>query len=374
MRSEPTMTSLNVDLGDRSYAVEIGNGLIETAGARLKAVVPSPQVFVITDENVAASWLAPLQKSLDHHGIKHATKIFPPGEQTKSIRCIDELTAWLLDQGIDRKTTLVALGGGVIGDLTGFAAAITLRGVPFIQIPTTLLAQVDSSVGGKTGIDTPQGKNLIGAFHQPLLVLADTDTLNTLPRRQVLAGYAEVVKYGMISDPAFFDWCEMNAQALVDGDAEARRYAIEQSCRAKAEIVADDEREAGRRALLNLGHTFAHAFEAEAGYSDKLLHGEAVAFGCLCAFELSHRLELCTGQDVVRVARHLEGIGLPTSVKNIAEPHWTPELIIRHMSKDKKTESGQLTFVLARAIGEAFTTRDVPADLLNALVADMMAR
>lgn len=374
MTSEPTMTALNVDLGDRSYAVEIGNGLIAAAGARIKSVVPSPQVFVITDENVAGSWLAPLQQSLDHHGIKHASKIFPAGEQTKSIRYIDELTAWLLDQGIDRKTTLIALGGGVIGDLTGFAAAITLRGVPFIQIPTTLLAQVDSSVGGKTGIDTPQGKNLIGAFHQPLLVLADTDTLNTLPRRQILAGYAEVVKYGMINDPAFFDWCESNAQALVDGDTDARRYAIEQSCRVKAEIVADDEREAGRRALLNLGHTFAHAFEAEAGYSDKLLHGEAVAFGCLCAFELSYRQELCAGQDVERVARHLKNIGLLTSLKNIAEPHWTAELIIGHMSKDKKTESGQLTFVLARAIGEAFTTRDVPADILNTLVADMMAR
>ena len=364
--------TVEVDLGERAYNIVIGEGLIASAAEHVAPLLAQPATFIITDEHLAGHWLAPLQASLDAAGVGHATKILPAGEQTKSIGYVDELTGWLLDSGIDRKTTLIALGGGVIGDLTGFCAAITLRGIPFIQIPTTLLAQVDSSVGGKTGVDTPHGKNLVGAFHQPKLVLADTGSLDTLPWRQVLAGYAEVVKYGMIGDAGFFEWCEANAGALLAGDAGARRYAIEASCRAKAAIVAEDERESGRRALLNLGHTFAHAFEAEAGYSDTLLHGEAGALGCLAAFELSRRLGLWPGQDVERVRAHLETVGLPVTLAGIADAGWTPEAIVGHMGKDKKVDAGRITFVLARAIGDAFTTRDVDPDVLDGLLSEIL--
>jgi 3-dehydroquinate synthase len=256
----------------------------------------------------------------------------------------------------------------VVGDLAGFAASILLRGIDFVQIPTTLLAQVDSSVGGKTGVNTRAGKNLVGSFHQPRLVLADTDALDSLPRRELVAGYAEVVKYGLLGDPAFFAWLENHGRALIDGDVGARRHAVMTSCAAKAALVAADEREAGARQLLNLGHTFAHALEAECGYTDELLHGEAVAIGMIMAFELSARLGLCPGEDVARVARHFAVVGLPTSPAAVSGRDWNPARLIEHMRKDKKVAGGRLTFVLVRGIGKAFVTQDVAPDDVAAVL------
>ena len=372
MDNGPATTLVTVDLGERSYNIVIGAGLIARAGDFLADVAPARRVIIVTDENVASHWLETLETALTEANYQILTRILTPGEQTKSLTQIDTLTDWILESGVDRKTTIIALGGGVIGDLAGFAAAITLRGLPFVQIPTTLLAQVDSSVGGKTAVDTRHGKNLIGAFYQPRLVLADTDTLSTLPARQVAAGYAEVVKYGLINDLVFFEWCEANGHAILDGDAAAARYAVEMSCRAKAAIVAQDEHEKGTRALLNLGHTFGHAFEAEAGFDDLLLHGEGVAFGTVCAFDLSHRLELCSGQEAERVRSHFTKVGLPTNIEGIAKRHWTPDAILAHMGKDKKTEGGNLTFILARGIGQAYIDRDVPIDTLRALLSDIL--
>ena len=365
-------TKVTVDLGDRSYNIVIGAGLISRAGDYLAEVTPARRVVIVTDEHVALHWLETLEMALTRAHYQILIRILKPGEQTKSLDQIDALTDWFLESGVDRKTTIIALGGGVIGDLAGFAAAITLRGLPFIQIPTTLLAQVDSSVGGKTAVDTRHGKNLIGAFYQPLLVLADTNTLSTLPARQIAAGYSEVVKYGLINDLSFFEWCETKGHAIVNGDLAPARNAIEISCRAKAAIVAADEYERDKRALLNLGHTFGHAFEAEAGFHDLLLHGEAVALGTLYAFELSHRLGLCPGQDAERVRSHFTKVGLPTSLDGIAEPHWTPNLILAHMGKDKKSEGGNLTFILARGIGQAYVERDVPIDTLRVLLSDIL--
>ncbi|MDA0998052.1 MAG: 3-dehydroquinate synthase, partial [Proteobacteria bacterium] len=283
----------------------------------------------------------------------------PPGEETKSFAWVEKVTDQLLAAGIDRKTTLIALGGGVVGDLTGFAAAIALRGIDFVQIPTTLLSQVDSSVGGKTGIDTRHGKNLIGAFHQPRLVIADTRALDTLPRRELLCGYAEVLKYGVIDDPALFDWLTEAGAGLIDGDAVARRRAILESCRHKTAIVSADEREGGVRALLNMGHTFAHGIEAAYGFGDGLKHGEAVAIGMVMALNLSVRLGYCPADDEKRLAAHLREIGLPTGLTGIAGPNWTAEALIGHMQKDKKAESGKLTFILARGVGQSFIASDV---------------
>ena len=372
MNDAPATNSVTVDLGERGYNIVIGAGLIARAGDYLDDVAPTRRVVIVTDENVASHWLETLETSLTRAKYQILTRILTPGEQTKSFDQIDALTDWMLESGVDRKTTIIALGGGVIGDLAGFAAAITLRGLPFVQIPTTLLAQVDSSVGGKTAVDTRHGKNLIGAFYQPRLVLADTDTLNTLPARQVAAGYAEVVKYGLINDLGFFEWCEANGRAILNRDPVATRHAVEMSCRAKATIVAEDEKENDKRALLNLGHTFGHAFEAEAGFDDFLLHGEGVAFGILCAFELSCRLELCSGQETERVRSHFFEVGLPTSLNGIAKYHWTPDVILDHMSKDKKTEGGNLTFILARGIGQAYIDRNVPIDTLRELLWDIL--
>ena len=373
MSGETEATTVRVDLDDRSYDIVIGPDLISNAGALLSPVLETSRVIVITEDNVAPHWLAPLEESLRTEGITADTKVLPAGEQTKSMDQVTALTDWMLDIGVDRKTAVIALGGGVIGDLTGFCAAITLRGLAFIQIPTTLLAQVDSSVGGKTAVDCRHGKNLIGAFHQPRLVLADTNTLKTLPARQVRAGYAEVVKYGLINDLDFFEWCEAHGAAVLAGDPAAVRRAVEISCRAKAAIVAEDELEAGNRALLNLGHTFGHAFEAEAGLDDTLLHGEGVAFGTLCAFDLSQRMGLCAGQEVARVKAHFTDMGLPTTLDNVAGPTWTPEVIIGHMGKDKKTEAGKLTFILARGIGQSFICRDVAEDMLHAQLSDILS-
>ena len=290
------------------------------------------------------------------------------GEASKSFASFEKLCEEILALGIERSTVLIALGGGVIGDLTGFAAAVLLRGIDFIQIPTTLLAQVDSSVGGKTGINSGHGKNLIGAFHQPRLVLADTYTLRTLPRRELLAGYAEVVKYGLIDQPDFFAWLEGHGADLVEGDQGVLAQAIETSCAAKAAIVAEDEKEAGKRALLNLGHTFGHALEAECGYGDELLHGEGVALGMIMAFDLSVELGLCPAEDADRVFRHLTAVGLPTRLEHLPGRVWDADTLLGHMHKDKKVTGGKLTFILAKGIGRAFITHDVEEAAVRALL------
>jgi 3-dehydroquinate synthase len=362
-----------VALGARAYDILIGEGVLADAGRYIRPLLRHPRVIVVTDEQVAPLHLSPLQQSFDESGIDHRVIVLPAGEQTKDFAHVETLTTRILDAGIERATPLIALGGGVIGDITGFAAAITLRGLPFMQVPTTLLAQVDSSVGGKTGINTRHGKNLIGAFHQPSLVLADIGVLDTLPRRELLAGYAEVVKYGLIGDAAFFAWLEANGAAVLTGDRPARRHAIKTSCLAKAVIVAEDETEKGVRALLNLGHTFGHALEAETGYGDALLHGEAVAIGMVLAFALSARLRLCPADDAARIRRHFADVGLPTDLgRNVKTASWTVGRLLAHMSKDKKVQSGKMTFILARGIGKAFIAHDVPESDVHAVLEDFL--
>lgn len=352
-------TQLSVALEGRAYDIHIGGGLLAEAGRLIAATLPRRRVVVVTDANVAPLHLAAVARSLGDAGVRALEPvILPAGEQTKSFPQLASLLEALLESGIDRKSVLVALGGGVIGDLVGFAAAIALRGIDFVQIPTTLLAQVDSSVGGKTGINLPQGKNLVGAFHQPRLVLADTQALDTLPRRELLAGYAEIVKYGLIDQPDFFTWLEANGVALLAGDAAARRHAVEVSCRAKAAVVAADEKEAGARALLNLGHTFGHALEAELGYDGRLLHGEAVAIGMKLAFDLSAELGLCPAAEGARVAGHLQATGLPHRIPALAGAD-AAERLLAHMRLDKKASDGRLTFILAHAIGKSFIANDV---------------
>jgi 3-dehydroquinate synthase len=365
---------VRVELGPRSYDIKIGGGLITRAGELAASVLRQKRVIVITDTHVARLHLDALLQSLRGAGITAESIVLPSGEATKSFTELESLCDQLLALKAERGTTLVALGGGVIGDITGFAAAILLRGIDFIQVPTTLLAQVDSSVGGKTGINTAHGKNLVGSFYQPRLVLADIEALDTLPRREMLAGYAEVVKYGLINDPAFFSWCEGHAAGLISGEASARRHAIAESCKAKARIVGADERESADRALLNLGHTFGHALEAECGYGDELLHGEAVAIGMVMAFDLSARLGLCPLEDAARVQRHLASIGLPTSPSWIDGRSWSSGRLVEHMSRDKKVKDGRIGFVLARGIGQAFTPAyadlaDVEAMLDEAIAA-----
>ncbi len=361
-------------MGDRSYDIHVGEGAIARAGDILKDLLRAPRAVIVTDENVANAWLQPLRASLNGAGIKTREIILPAGEHTKSMEHLNRLLDDLLEHNIDRKTTLIALGGGVVGDLTGFAAAVVLRGIDFVQVPTTLLSQVDSSVGGKTGIDTRYGKNLIGAFHQPRCVIADTLTLDTLPMRERLCGYAEVVKYGVINDRDFFDWLQVNAKKLLDGDPAARREAILRSCANKAEIVAADEREAGLRALLNLGHTFAHALEAQVGFEDKLKHGEAVAIGMVMALELSASLAMINEAEGDLLRDHLNDIGLPTDLRGLAGANWTADALLEHMGRDKKTQAGKLTFILARGIGHSFVANDVDpavvADVLDAFIKD----
>jgi len=371
--SRTVIERVPVALGARTYDILIGEGVLADAGRYIRPLLRHPRVIVVTDEQVAPLHLAPLQQSLEESGIDHRVIVLPAGEQTKDFAHVETLTTRILDAGVERATPLIALGGGVIGDIAGFAAAITLRGLPFVQIPTTLLAQVDSSVGGKTGINTRHGKNLVGAFHQPSLVLADIGVLDTLPRRELLAGYAEVVKYGLIGDAAFFAWLETNGAAVLAGDRTARRHAIKTSCQAKAAIVAEDETEKGVRALLNLGHTFGHALEAETGYGDALLHGEAVAIGMVLAFALSARLRLCPADDAARIKRHFADVGLPTGLgRNIKTASWGVARLLAHMSKDKKVQSGKMTFILARGIGKAFIAHDVPESDVRAVLEDFL--
>jgi 3-dehydroquinate synthase len=364
---------VRVALEDRSYDILVGPKLIARAGLHLKPLLRRARVAIVTDETVARFHLPALVKSLEAEGICHESFILPPGEGTKCFAELERLTEWLLEKGVERGDLVLALGGGVIGDLTGFAASIVRRGVDFAQIPTTLLSQVDSSVGGKTGINTPHGKNLVGAFYQPRIVLADTDALETLPMRELLAGYAEVVKYGLINDRPFFDWLEANVDRIKAGDVEARTYAIVKSCEAKAAIVVADERESNVRALLNLGHTFGHALEAATGFSDRLVHGEGVAVGMALAFDLSARLGLCSGQDAIRVRRHLERAGLPNKLSDVPGKLPDADGLIALMGQDKKVVDGKLTFILARSIGEAFITRDVDPAALRALLGEREA-
>ncbi|MGL4541687.1 MAG: 3-dehydroquinate synthase [Polymorphobacter sp.] len=351
--------TVNVALGVRSYPIHIGAGVVAAAGSRLAPLAPRGRLAVVTDATVAALHLATLTQSLAAAGIAVDPIILPPGEATKNWANLQAVTEALLALGVERGDAVVAFGGGVIGDLTGFAASILRRGCRFVQIPTTLLAQVDSSVGGKTAINAAAGKNLVGAFYQPAMVLIDPMLLDTLPPRELRAGYAEIVKYGLIDDFAFFEWLERNAAALLAGDAELRVRAIATSCSAKAATVAADEHEtSGRRALLNLGHTFGHALEAEAGFSDRLLHGEGVAIGMVLAFGFSAATGRCSGQEAARVAAHLASVGLPTTPRG-AGIAASGKALVAHMLQDKKMSGGRLAFILARGIGQAYVDKDV---------------
>jgi 3-dehydroquinate synthase len=361
---------LRVELGERGYDILVGPGLIARAGALMSPLLRRRQAVVVTDENVARHYLAPLSASLAEHGIAQHAVVLPPGEGTKDLGHFGGLVDDILACGIERGTMLVALGGGVVGDIAGFAAATLLRGIDFVQIPTTLLAQVDSSVGGKTALDTSAGKNLIGAFYQPRLVLADTASLATLPRREVRAGYGEIVKYGLIRDADFFEWLEAEGRALCDLEPSALTRAVMVSCRMKAAIVAADEREAGDRALLNFGHTFAHALETETGFGDRLLHGEAVALGMILAFDFAVRLGLASGQDSHRVRHHFAAAGLPTELAAIGLSGSAADRLLGHMGKDKKVRDGAITLILPRRIGDVFEMRDAPVERLRAFLAE----
>ncbi|MBM3623514.1 MAG: 3-dehydroquinate synthase [Alphaproteobacteria bacterium] len=357
---------VKVALGDRAYDILIGSDLIARAGEHCAPHIPKRRAIVVTDDAVARLHLDALTRALKAAGIDAPAVVVPAGEASKDFAEFGRLMERLLDQRPDRDTVLIALGGGVVGDLCGFAASVLLRGVDFIQIPTTLLAQVDSSVGGKTAINTRHGKNLVGTFYQPRLVLADTGVLDTLPRRELLAGYAEIAKYGLIDDEPFFAWLEANGQAVVGGDARARGEAIARSCLSKARIVAEDEREqAGVRDLLNLGHTFGHALEKEVGFGGELLHGEAVAIGMVLAFDMSAALGLCLASDARRVRAHLEAVGLPVSpltIPGVNARGWDVARLVDHMRADKKNRDGKLTFILARGIGQSFVRRGVEGE------------
>ena len=358
---------VSVNLGQRTYDIHIGENLLQEVGRCIAPLLSRPFAAIVTDENVARHHLKTLEASLTAAGIVSIAIILPAGEKTKSFTALADLCEQLLAAGVERQDKVIAFGGGVIGDLTGFAAAILRRGIEFIQIPTTLLAQVDSSVGGKTGINSAHGKNLIGAFLQPVMVLADTSLLQTLPRRELAAGYAEVVKYGLLGDLSFFEWLEANSEILLRGDAQARAYAIHQSCSAKAAIVAQDETEQGVRALLNLGHTFGHALEKATDYSSRLLHGEGVAIGMVQAFRFSEHLKHCKAGTADRVARHLKAAGLPTHINEIEGPLPPVSDLVNIMKQDKKAQNGKLTFILAHAIGDAFLARTSRAGVADFL-------
>ena len=365
--------TVNVGLGDRAYDILIGPGLLNEGAERIAALLRRKRICIVTEERVAALHLSSLQAALTKAGVTSEALILPPGESTKSWPHLELTVEWLIEQKVERDDLVLAFGGGVIGDLAGFAASILRRGVGFVQMPTSLLAQVDSAVGGKTGINSVRGKNLIGAFHQPRLVIADMDLLGTLPPRDFLAGYGEVVKYGLLGDVGFFDWLEVNAPAMASGDVSARARAVQRSCEMKAEIVARDEQERGDRALLNLGHTFGHALEAATGYSDRLLHGEGVAIGCTLAFQLSARLGLCSQEAPSRVAQHLRTMGMKVTLADIEGDLPDAEGLIDLMGQDKKVRDGQVTFILARAVGDAFVADCVDMDAVKALLSEELA-
>ncbi len=352
---------VHVPLGERAYDILIGPGLIGRAGGEITARLKGRRAAIVTDENVAPLYLEALMDSLQTDGIEAVSLTLPAGEKTKSLEHLETVTDMVLAARIERNDAVIALGGGVIGDLAGFAAGIVRRGVRFVQIPTSLLSQVDSSVGGKTGINTRHGKNLLGVFHQPDLVLADTAALDTLSEREFRAGYAEVAKYGLIDKPEFFDWLEKNWRQAFAGGPE-RIEAIAISCQAKSDVVVEDERETGRRALLNLGHTFGHALEAATHYdSARLVHGEGVAIGMVLAFQFSARMNLASPDDAARVEAHLKAVGLPTRIDDIPGEMPPTERLLEAIAQDKKVKSGKLTFILTRGVGEAFVADDVPS-------------
>lgn len=363
---------VKVALGARSYNIVIGSDMLSATGQALNAIAPGARCAVISDENVAGLHLHTLALGLMSAGVTFSEFVLPPGEGTKSFSRLTDLCNTLLDNEFERGDVFIAFGGGVIGDLAGFAASIFKRGIRLVQIPTTLLSQVDSSVGGKTGINTRHGKNLIGTFHQPSLVIIDTDVLTTLDPREFRAGYAEVVKYGILGDAAFFGWLESNIADIFANTGDARLHAIEQCCRAKAALVIEDERESGRRALLNLGHTFGHAIEAWAGYSGRIRHGEAVAIGMVLAAELSEDMDLCEMGTSDRIAAHLQLAGLPVSIADIGARSGgeipSAHELMSLMTQDKKAKAGHVTFVLIRGIGEAFVSDDVEPDRLQAFL------
>jgi 3-dehydroquinate synthase len=365
--------TVEVALGDRAYDIVIGRNILASLGQRIAVLRPGARVAIVTDRTVAKHWLQQTEASLSDAGIVASHIVVGEGEASKSYTVLEDVSEALIAAKIERTDLVVALGGGVVGDLAGFAASIVRRGVDFVQVPTSLLAQVDSSVGGKTGINSPKGKNLIGAFHQPVLVIADTSVLDTLSPRQFRAGYAEVAKYGLLGDAGFFGWLEANHAEIMSGGS-AREHAIATSCRAKAAIVARDERETGERALLNLGHTFGHALEAATGFSDRLFHGEGVAVGMVLAAQLSAQLGMLPQADVDRIERHLAVVGLPTHLQDIAgftqEGLADADALMALMAQDKKVKRGRLTFILMRAIGEAVIRSDVEPSIVR----DFLAR
>ncbi len=361
--------TVRIELGQRAYEVRIGQGLIERAGKEMAPLLRRSRATILTDETVAELHLASLRNGLAAEGIASSQLALPAGEKTKSWHWLAHAVDWLLEQKVERGDAVILLGGGVIGDLGGFAAAVLRRGVRYIQVPTTLLAQVDSSVGGKTGINSSQGKNLVGAFHQPTLVLADIGALDTLPKREFLAGYGEIVKYGLLGDREFFEWLEANGPGLMAGDVDLRAKAVHRSVRMKADIVARDETEQGDRALLNLGHTFCHALEAATGYCDRLRHGEGVAIGCVLAFETSARMGLCSQEEPVRVRTHLKAMGMKADITDIPGELPNAETLMALMAQDKKVIDGRLRFILANGIGKAIIADDVDADLISSVLA-----
>ncbi len=363
---------VSIDLDVRSYDIYIGKALLFRLNDLIPQDLANKTVFIVTDKNVEPYALN-VQNHIQSQGARRVeVKTLPAGEKTKSYKYYEEVCGWMLENGLSRDSLVVAVGGGVIGDLTGFCAATIMRGVPFVQIPTTLLSQVDSAVGGKTGINTAQGKNLVGSFYQPSAVIIDIEVLQTLPKRELLAGYAEVLKYGLIRDRDFFEWLEQNGERVCNLDDEALAYIISESCKAKAALVQADETEQGARALLNLGHTFGHALEAEAGYNQTLLHGEAVAIGMVMAFDLSYRMGLSSEADLERVEAHLSAIGLPTRASYIDQLATNVDRLLEIMRRDKKTKDGKMVFILVNAIGEAFTSADVPEDLVRAVIRDSL--
>jgi 3-dehydroquinate synthase len=368
--AQPTI--VNVGLGDRAYDIVIGRGVLQSLGERIAALRPGARTAIVTDRSVARHWLEATEAALGSAGVSSSRIIVDEGEATKSYGVLEKVSEALIAAKIERNDLVVALGGGVIGDLAGFAAAIVRRGVDFVQVPTTLLAQVDSSVGGKTGINSPHGKNLLGAFHQPVLVVADTQVLDTLPPRQFRAGYAEVAKYGVLGDAGFFAWLDANRGEIFSGGA-AREHAIAESCRAKAAIVARDERETGDRALLNLGHTFGHALEAATGFSDRLFHGEGVSVGMVLAAEFSAELGMIDADTAARVTKHLSDCGLPTRLQDIAgfaqEGLGDADALLALMFQDKKVKRGKLTFILLKALGQAVIVNDVEPEKVRNFLA-----
>jgi 3-dehydroquinate synthase len=368
----PEPIVVEVALGARSYDIVIGRAMLPSLGQRMAALRPGAKAAVVTDATVARHHLAATQAALALGGIDATVVTVPAGESSKSFSVLEQVCEALIAARIERGDLVVALGGGVVGDLAGFAAAVVRRGLDYVQVPTTLLAQVDSAVGGKTAIDSKHGKNLVGAFHQPILVVADTALLDTLPAREFAAGYAEVAKYGLIGDAAFFARLEADWREVFAG-GPARERAIAASCRAKAAIVARDERETGERALLNLGHTFGHAFEAAAGFSGRLLHGEAISLGLVLAFEFSARRRLLPGAEAERVARHLAAVGLPTHLSAVADLRPDADQLMNLIAQDKKVQRGRLTFILARGIGKAFVAPDVDAAEVRAFLVEKLA-